>query len=73
MSGVVPLPGVSIVVRIAGVVKAATSTDLDGVYDPLRARRRVRCRPIFPGFTAVDRELTFGAVRAIARSIYSSR
>ncbi len=63
VSGVVPLPGVSIVVRSAGVVKAATSTDLDGTYTILFAPDAAYdVSADLPGFTAVDRELTFGAV-----------
>jgi hypothetical protein len=30
-----PLPGVSIAVRVNGVLKAATSTDVDGTYSLL--------------------------------------
>jgi hypothetical protein len=31
-SGIVPLPGVSIVVHVGDALKAATSTDVDGRY-----------------------------------------
>src|SRR5262249_28395826 len=62
VSGGVALPGVSIVVRGDGAVKAATSTDLDGTYTILfspDAAYDVSAE--LPGFTPTNRELTFGA------------
>lgn len=62
VSGGVALPGVSIVVRGDGVVKAATSTDLDGTYTILFAPDAAYdVSAELPAFSAVTREVTFGA------------
>src|SRR5262245_57485821 len=61
VSGGVPLPGVSIVVRGDGVVKAATSTDLDGTYTILFGPDAAYdVSADLPGFAVVNRPLTFG-------------
>ena len=41
-SGIVPLPGVSVVVHVGDVLKAVTSTEIDGTYcDLVRPERNV--------------------------------
>src|SRR5215510_15043626 len=61
MSGAIPLPGVSIVVRGNGVVKAATSTETDGTYTILFAPDAAYdVSADLPGFGVVSRQLTFG-------------
>src|SRR5215470_14455100 len=62
VSGGAPLPGVSIVVRGDGAVKAATSTDLDGTYTMLFAPDAAYdVSAELPGFSPINREVTFGA------------
>src|SRR5262249_19895988 len=62
VSGGVPLPGVSIVVRGDGAVKAATSTDLDGTYTILFAPDAAYdVSAELPGFSPINREVTFAA------------
>ena len=62
VSGGVPLPGVSIVVRGDGAVKAATSTDLEGTYAILFAPDAAYdVSAELPGFSPITREVTFGA------------
>src|SRR5262245_40891124 len=57
-----PLPGVSLVVRVGDVVKAATSSDLDGRYVILFAPGATyRMSVELTGFALVEREFTFGA------------
>src|SRR6516165_9406449 len=56
VSGAIALPGVSIVVRGDGVVKAATSTDLDGTYTILFASGAAYdLSAELPGFSVVNR------------------
>ena len=62
VSGIVPLPGVSIVVRGDGAVKAATSTDTDGTYTILfTPAAAYDVSADLPGFATVNRELVLGA------------
>jgi hypothetical protein len=62
VSAGVPLPGVSIVIRGDGAVKAATSTDLDGTYTILFAPDAAYdVSADLPGFSPITREVTFGA------------
>src|SRR5262245_49265413 len=61
-SGSTPLPGVSIVVRVDGAVKTATSTDLDGTYTILFAPDAAYdFSADLPGFAVVDRQVALGA------------
>ena len=60
-SGSVPLPGVSVVVHVAGAPRAATSTDLDGKYTIFFAPNATyRVIVDLTGFTSSQRDVTVG-------------
>ena len=60
-SGSVPLPGVSVVVHVAGAPRAATSTDLDGKYSIFFAPNATyRVIVDLTGFTSSQRDVTVG-------------
>src|SRR5215467_2347601 len=61
-SGRDPLPGVSIVVHAGDVLKAATSTDLDGRYTILFApNASYKLTADLTAFAPIDRTITLGA------------
>jgi len=61
-SGTAPLPGVSVVVRAGGALRAATSTDVDGTYTILFAPNAVyHLSAEFTGFGPAERDLTLAA------------
>lgn len=61
VSGNQPLPGVSVFVRAAGAVKAATSTDPDGTYRILLTDGSYDLAAELTGFTPASRSITVGA------------
>src|SRR4029453_11109922 len=58
MSGAVPLPGVSVLVKSAGAVKTATSTDPDGTYRVALAFGTYDLAAELTGFTTISRSIT---------------
>jgi len=60
-SGTQPLPGVSVLVRSAGTVKTATSTDPDGTYRISLAEGTYDLSAELTGFTSASRSITVGA------------
>jgi hypothetical protein len=61
VSGNLPLPGVSVLVRSNDVVKAATSTDPDGTYHLALPAGVYALTAELTGFIRVDKPLTVGA------------
>src|SRR5437773_11538701 len=62
-SGNSPLPGVSIVVHVDSVLKAATSTDLDGKYTILFAPNATyHLSADLTAFSGVERDLTLASL-----------
>ena len=60
VSGTQPLPGVSVLVRSAGTVKSATSTDPDGTYRISLAEGTYDLTAELTGFTSASRSITVG-------------
>jgi hypothetical protein len=60
VSGAVPLPGVSVLVRMGDVVKTATSTDPDGTYHVVLPAGAYDLTAELTGFTHVARPITIG-------------
>src|SRR3954471_24196588 len=60
VSGTQPLPGVSVLVRSAGAVKTATSTDGDGSYRLLLSEGTYELAAELTGFTSALRAVTVG-------------
>jgi len=58
LSGAAPLPGVSVMVKSAGTVKAATSTDPDGTYRVALTFGTYDLSAELTGFTSVSRSIT---------------
>src|SRR5262245_25046556 len=58
LSGSAPLPGVSVLVKTAGAVKAATSTDPDGTYRIALTFGTYDLAAELTGFTSVSRSIT---------------
>ena len=58
LSGAAPLPGVSVLVKSAGAVKTATSTDPDGTYRVALAFGTYDLAAELTGFTTVSRSIT---------------
>ncbi len=61
LSGAAPLPGVSVMVKSAGAVKAATSTDPDGTYRVALTFGTYDLSAELTGFTSVSRSITVAA------------
>ena len=58
-----PLPGVSLAVHVGDVLKAATSTDIDGTYTILFAPNATyHLSADFTGFVGAGRDVVLGAV-----------
>ena len=60
VSGTLPLPGVSVLVRSAGDVKVATSTDPDGAYRLSLGEGTYELAAELTGFTSMTRAITVG-------------
>jgi hypothetical protein len=60
ISGTQPLPGVSVLVRSAGAVKTATSTDPDGTYRIMLPEGTYDLAAELTGFTSISRSVTVG-------------
>ena len=60
VSGTLPLPGVSILVRSGGDIKTATSTDPDGSYRLSLVEGVYQLAAELTGFTSVTRAITVG-------------
>ena len=60
VSGTLPLPGVSVLVRASGAVKTATSTDPDGTYHISLPDGTYEVAAELTGFTAISRSITVG-------------
>jgi hypothetical protein len=58
VAGTVPLPGVAVLVRVGGAVKAATSTDTDGTYRLLVTAGTYDVSAELTGFDPVAKPLT---------------
>ncbi len=60
LSGTLPLPGVSVLVRSSGAVKTATSTDPDGTYRLALADGSYDVAAELTGFTSASHAVTVG-------------